>query len=205
MKRKFKPYLDIKDKKQLQFLLNRQNNIEENYFDLSQIKECTVEAFKEGVIKVKNFYGYTPKGEDVEYIDELIYHMLVIQVLQMSAFQYTLDIIATMRTEDNEEIAKMITNPIDEGSKKEIEFLCNEIESINQFIKKYYGDDFYALKSITPEELMKLNFDDFYKLLNKIKAVILIIGNYAKNFRLKMLIFNIVNFTKDSDFRGIKY
>lgn len=205
MKRKFKPYLDIKDKKQLQFLLNRQNNIEENYFDLSQIKECTVEAFKEGVIKVKNFYGYTPKGEDVEYIDELIYHMLVIQVLQISTFQYTLDIIATMRTEDNEEIAKMMLNPIDEGSKKEIEFLCNEIESINQFIKKYYGDDFYALKSITPEELMKLNFDDFYKLLNKIKAVILIIGNYAKNFRLKMLIFNIVNFTKDSDFRGIKY
>ena len=205
MKRKFKPYLDIKDKKQLQFLLNRQNNIEENYFDLSQIKECTVEAFKEGVIKVKNFYGYTPKGEDVEYIDELIYHMLVIQVLQISTFQYTLDIIATMRTEDNEEIAKMMLNPIDEGSKKEIEFLCNEIESINQFIKKYYGDDFYALKSITPEELMNLNFEDFYKLLNKIKAVILIIGNYAKNFRLKMLIFNIVNFTKDSDFRGIKY
>ena len=201
MKRKFKPYLDIKDKKQLQFLLNRQNSIDENYFDLSQIEDISEKAFKDAVVKVKNFYGYTPKGEDVEFIDDIIYHMLIVQALSIYVFQLQMDMIISMKEDDFESVGDLITNPLNKTDIKNLEFLSKEIISINSFIKKYYGDDFYELKYISPDKFMKYSFDDFIKFLNKIKAVIIIIANFAKNFRLKMLIFNIVNFTYDGNYQ----
>ena len=135
MKRKFKPYLDIKDKKQLQLLLNRQNSIEENYFDLSQIGEFSEEAFKSAVVKVKNFYGYTPKGEDIEFIDDIIYHMLVVQVLSISVFQIQLEILSYMKDNDAENVGDLISNPLSETDNKILDFLSREIIAINSFIK----------------------------------------------------------------------
>lgn len=193
MKRKFKPYLDIKDKKQLQLLLNRQNSIEENYFDLSEIKECSVEAFKEAVVRIKNFYGYTPKGEDVEFIDELIYHLIIIQVYinSLGLGMY----IQTAEATNEEELGKIFDNFFEDEDTFYLEFLANEIKSINKFIAKYYGQDFYEIDINSVEDIKKLNIDQFCQLLNKVRAVVLIIGNFTKNFRLKMLIFNIVHFT----------
>lgn len=193
MKRKFKPYLDIKDKKQLQLLLKRQNSIEENYFDLSQIKECTVEAFKEGVIKLKNFYGYTPKGDDVEFIDEIIYHMLVIQSFVSDigyGFFYT-----AVAAANPEELEKSWKDYFEDEDKPFLKFLVNELIDINKFIEKYYGKEFFKLRQYSVEEFMKMNSEEFMKIMNKIRAVILILATYLKNLRLKMLIFNIVHFT----------
>ncbi len=77
MKRKFKPYLDIKDKKHLQLLLNRQLTIEENNFQEVEIDDFTEDSFRMLADRFKKFYGYEPAKEYKEYIDDIIYFLLV--------------------------------------------------------------------------------------------------------------------------------
>ena len=76
MKRKFKPYLDIKDNKHLQLLLNRQLSIDENTFPDVEVDDLTEEAFRKLAEKFKNFYGYEPAKECEGYINEIIYFLL---------------------------------------------------------------------------------------------------------------------------------
>lgn len=77
MKRKFKPYLDIKDKKHLQLLLYRQLAIEENNFPEAEVEDFTENSFRMLADKFKKFYGYEPSKEYKEYIDDIIYFLLV--------------------------------------------------------------------------------------------------------------------------------
>ena len=77
MKRKFKPYLDIKDKEHLRLLLYRQFMIEENVFPEAEVEDFTEEAFRNLAEKFKNFYGYRPSKEYADYINDIIYFLLV--------------------------------------------------------------------------------------------------------------------------------
>ena len=203
MKIKFRPYLDIKDDKQLKLILNRQNSLEENYFNLSSI-ECSEQSFSEGVKRLKDFYGFTPKTDQYEFIEELVYHMLIVQYYYVFNFKKEITKLIDCTEDDiffTESIEEAL-NKIDTDDNRDVflnyaSFFCNEIECINKFIVKYYGNDYLVLKEYSYHDLITLSFNEVENIENKIRCIIFTLANHTKFLRLRNLAFNISNYRED--------
>ncbi len=187
MKRKFKPYLDIRDEKQLKFILSRQNSLEENCYDFSTISEFTEKAFREEVKKIKNFYGYEPKAQDAEFVDELVYHMIVAQYYWTNDFtlmltnlygdESDLDIFSDFDPTLSEEIERISDDSNRLLYVDYVIFYINEIIDLNNFISKYYGEDFYKIREYTYDDIVGKKSDDVSEIIDKIRMIVFTIAN----------------------------
>ena len=201
MKRTFRPYLDIVSDSQLKILLNNQRCLRDNMFPVSQIKEFSEKGFRDLVERFKNFYRYRPKAEYAEYINDIIYHLIVAQFylnqFGMSSLAGPKDFLQAISEAGSKKLKEICDNEDEEERKDDIKsfrFLIDDISKVNCFIVKHFGENFYTLKEYTLEEFLEITFDEYIELLNEFQTKVFILANRINHFRLKMIIFNLVSY-----------
>ena len=198
METDFRPYLQIRDKEHLQSLLNKQKNFTENYYSFSKNDCFSKKDFYKEVALVKNFYGYTPKKEDEEFVNELIYHILVLSYYRQTGYAYS-QIFFLCGLFDNKIIELIdfsiytigyLVKSYSKKPKQYFNVLTDEVVSLNYFIKKYYKD----VTAITVKDGVKIidfNLISFIDFIEFLLSTIFSIISYNEDRKIKQLFINL--------------
>ena len=181
MKTKFRPYLDIKNNNTLKILLERQKSIDENYYDFSWIDTFSDEEIERALKGVKDYYSYTAKSTEQEFIDDVIRHLIKTQYL------YLVVTMKLFEDDEQEEVLKNIHFNIYDA-------ILKETIQINEFIIKYFGENFFQLHTNRDGKLQILTNEKLIAIVNKMRTVVAIIALNHNSFRLRTLMYNILYF-----------
>lgn len=86
--KKFNPYLVINNRKELNLILEKHIFPSDNAYVFSKNELQSEEDVNEEVEKIKDFYSFTPKNSDKDFINDALFQILILEYLREKSLQF---------------------------------------------------------------------------------------------------------------------
>ena len=194
---KFRPYLSIDNMQTLRNILKNQNFIVENRYMYSKIEYSSKEEMLEEVKKYKNFYGFKAKEKIEEFIDDGLYHILMINYFRakfldfMSMYCYVANNTNDKNLDLNIDQLETYLNGYINNPKIFISLYYEELNDLSEYMTKLNEKSSFNISGIDIDTLRNDTLHSFYKVVNKlIYLLIMFITSKVKDYKLNALFLN---------------